>query len=142
MDEGVEKRELVLLDNPLTSNKGTSTRGRVGLLVREYETHYTFLLCHNIPEYATEWDLVTEALPYRLVICGELYGVVLKDQVLKSLGEISVEERERLKWVLYEPVNEEALPLSRFFDPRREWLEKEFEVLCEIRDPAHQLLLG
>lgn len=128
---------------------GESTVQRVVLITEEHERHFTVLLCHPYKEMATDYDVIAlRDNTYDLVIGTDLYGVVLKHQVVGIVGSVSDELRDAARHSLHtdgesvEGIGPRAMPLGGVDDPRRRFKEEELEDLMILRNDAHRLLLG
>jgi hypothetical protein len=88
--------------------------------------YLTAMLCHSSPEFATEADWITDVLPYRLVIEGDLGGTVSHEQIIEVIGHAGPHDDHGMDLRGHDEHGRGFLPLQGPFDNR--WRFKEEEL--------------
>jgi hypothetical protein len=125
------------------------TRSAIVMLSRVEGQLCRMFHCHTCVAAATEWDLVvTDGLPFPVVVCGELYGTVLAWQLRSRVGQVGFDQVEAVRTSLTTDARSlkgfaHGTPLCRV-DIRRLLLVRLLAVHNDICAPSrrHKAVVG
>jgi hypothetical protein len=103
----------------------TPTMSALWYVRRVHDEWFAGNLIHPYVEFATEADWITDVLPYRCVVGGELYGTVGRDQIIRVLANAGPRHDHLLDLEGHDEFGNGFMPLGGALDPRREFKRHE-----------------